>query len=148
MKLVIPAGTFESIANLTIEALKGQVDILDILGYSSQRCDLIKRLKAQAMYLYELLEKNEEFFISTIESFSEEILDQNAEIRDGFISASRKTDDPELKNITGGITDAYKDTVKFLAENEKNAVENVRNRFSSLKEKVEKLQVRIDNLRM
>lgn len=148
MKLVIPAGAFESVVSLAVEALRGQIDILNVLGYSSLRHDLIRRLKSQAMYLYELLEKNEEFFIDTIEGFSEELLGQNAEIRDGLINVSTITGDPELKNIAGIVTDAHKNTVKFLAENEKIAIKNVRERISSLKEDVKKLQTQIDDLRI
>lgn len=148
MRLIILIGLFEGTANLSIEALKGQIEILDALGYSPFRASFIARLKAQAKYLEELLEKNEEIFIETIEDFSNQVIDHTAEARDGFIQISKQTGDPELKEIAEIVTTTHTNTVKHLAEEETEAIQKVRKSISPLKDAVAKLKLQIDNLRI
>lgn len=148
MMIIIPIGPFERIVNLSIEALEGQVDILNALGYSSQRPDFIERLRAQAISLSDLIEKTEETFIESIENFSNEVIDQTAEARDGFIKVSKKTDDPELQEIAGLVSEAHNNTVKFLGKEEDQAISQVRESTTVMKGRVQKLLQQIGNLRV
>ena len=148
MIIIVPIGPFETATNFSIEALIGQVDILNDLGPSSQRASFIERLKEQAKYLLDVIEKSEGVFIEEIENFSDGVLDQTASVRNDFIRVSGKINDPTLREMSEVVSDAHNKAVKFLGEEELEAINRIRETTAELKNKADKLITYIEKIRV
>jgi len=95
-----------------------------------------------------VIEKSEGVFIEEIENFSDGVLDQTASVRNDFIRVSGKINDPTLREMSEVVSDAHNKAVKFLGEEELEAINRIRETTAELKNKADKLITYIEKIRV
>lgn len=148
MKIVITTNLLKGLVGLSTEALRGQIDILEELGFSTTRRPFIERLRSQAEYLLKLVETIEDYHLSCVQNTMDEIANTTAMMRNLAAKMSVETCDPEWKQMAEHTTKTHNETVKSLGGIETAITKDIGAEIASTKEKIANLLKQIENLRI
>lgn len=148
VNMIMPISLLKGFVDLSIGALRSQIDILEELGYSRTRRPFIQRLQLQTGHLLKLVESAEDHQINYIQSTMDEVIGTTAQMRNLVNKESAKTCDPVLKHIAELTVKTHDETVKRTGKIETEITKEITAEIADMKKDIKKLLEEIGNLRI
>lgn len=146
--IALPIEPFKDAMRIALEAIKLQIAILESNGYSSQRGQFIQAMRAQVLFLQNLVRKTDEAFCEVVQDCCEQLVHENAETRDELMNLAVKTSDPDIEKFAGAISNVHTQIVNDLGKNETKIVRAISQEFAELYREIDNLLTAINNLRV
>lgn len=146
--IALPIAPFKGAVQIAVRSLQMQIILLEANGYSSQREEYIRAMKALAIFLQKLVNNTDEAFCEVVRDNCEQVVHENAATRDGVIDLATKSSDPDIEKFARAAEEIHARIVKDLGESETKIVRSISEEFSELGKEVDKILSEINNLRV